>query len=63
MHAPATLPPGKSPGNHCKGDCVGPRACLEEYGEAKISCLLPGFKTWTVQPLVSRYTNYAIPAV
>ena len=59
MHTPATLPPGKSPGNHSTGSCVGPRAGLEGYGEAKIFCLPPGFKTWTVQPVVSCYTNYA----
>jgi len=67
MHNPATLPPRKSPDNHCTGGSIplqtSPRAGLEGYGEAKLFCLPPGFKTWTVQPVVSRYTNYAMPAV
>ena len=28
-HAPATLPPGKSPATHATGDWVGPTASLD----------------------------------
>ena len=55
-HAPAALPPGK-PGAHCIGGWVGPRAGLDRCGK------LPplGFDPRTVQPVASRYTDYAIP--
>jgi hypothetical protein len=29
LHAPAALPPGKRPGTHGIGGCVGPRAGLD----------------------------------
>ena len=32
-HSPATLPPG-SPGNHCEGGKVGPRAGVDEFGKS-----------------------------
>ena len=55
-HAPAALPLGKRPSTHCIGGWVGPRAGLD--GLRKISPP-PGFDPWTVQPLASRYTDYA----
>jgi hypothetical protein len=58
-HAPAALPLGKRPSTHCIGGWVGPRAGLD--GLRKISPP-PGFDPWTVQPLASCYTDYAIPA-
>jgi hypothetical protein len=58
-HAPAALPPGKRPGTHCTGGWVGPRAGLDGCGKSRLS---PGFDHWTVQPVASRYTDYAIPA-
>jgi hypothetical protein len=33
-HAPAALPPGKRPGNHCVGRWVGPRAGLDGCGKS-----------------------------
>jgi hypothetical protein len=33
-HAPADLPPGKRPGTHCIGGCVGPRAGLDGCGKS-----------------------------
>ena len=38
-HAPADLPPGKSPGAHRTGGTVGPMAGLDGYGEDKTSYL------------------------
>jgi hypothetical protein len=60
LHAPAALPPGKRPGTHCIGDWVDPRAGLDGCEK----CLphresIPGP---SVQPVASRYTDYAIPA-
>ena len=33
-HAPAAVPPGKGPGTHCVGGCVGPRAGLDGCGKS-----------------------------
>jgi hypothetical protein len=57
-HAPAALPPGKTwyPLYRWLG---GPDNRSEQV--RKIS-LPPGFDPRTVQPVVSRYTDYAIPA-
>jgi len=57
-HVPAALPPGKSPGTHCIGSWVGPRASLDGCGKSRT---LPGFDPRTVQPVASRYTDWAIP--
>jgi len=38
---------------------VGPRAGLDECEKP---CPPPGFYPWTVQPVVSRYTDRVIPA-
>jgi len=45
--------PGKKPGTPRIGDCMDPRAGLDECGK---SPLLPGF-----EPETSRHTDYAIP--
>ena len=50
-----SLPPGKTR-THCAGGWVGPRAGLDRCG--KISPP-PGFDPWTVQPVTSRYSEYA----
>ena len=34
-HASAALPPGNSPGTHCIGDWVGPRAGLDGCGKSR----------------------------
>ena len=50
--------PQERPGTHCTGGWVGTRAGLDRCG---ISCsTAPGFDPQTVQPVVSRYTNWAI---
>jgi len=49
-----TLPPER-PGTHCTGGWVGPRAVLEGR---KISST-PRFDPRTVQPVASRYTDWA----
>jgi hypothetical protein len=59
IHAAAALPPGKRPGTHCIGGLVGPRAGLDGCGKSRPP---PGFDPRTVQPVASRYTDYAIPA-
>ena len=59
LHAPAALPPGKSPGTHCIRGWVGPRVGLDGWEESRPP---PGFDPRTVQPVASSYTNWAIPA-
>ena len=34
-HAPAALPPGKTPGNHNIGGSVGPRTGLDGCGKSR----------------------------
>ena len=55
LRAPAALPP-KRPGTHCTGGWVGPRAGLD--GCVKY-CPPPRFDPRTIQPVASRYTDYA----
>jgi hypothetical protein len=57
FRAPAALPPGKkSPGAHCVGGWVGPRAVLEFREKRKF--LAPvGNITPPVQPVARRYTD------
>jgi hypothetical protein len=50
--------PWERPGTHCIGDWVGPRAGLDGCGKSRPP---PGFDPRTVQPVVSRYTDYTIP--
>ena len=58
-YAPAALPPGNRPGTHCTGGWVDPRAGLDGCGKSRPHRdSIPR----TVQPLASRYTDYAIPA-
>jgi hypothetical protein len=39
---------------------VGPKAGLDGYGKSRPP---PGFDPWTVKPVASRYTYWAIPAL
>ena len=55
-HAAAAVPPGRF-GTHCFGSWVGSRASLDGCGKFRPSS---GFDPWTVQPVVSRYTDCAI---
>ena len=55
-HAPAALYPRERTGTHCTGGCVGPRAGLDRCGKSRPP---PGFDPQTVQPIASRYTDYA----
>jgi hypothetical protein len=51
----------KKPGTLCKGGWAGPWTGLDCYGKRK--CLAPvGFELRTVQPVASRYNDWAIPA-
>ena len=60
-HAPAALPAWKRPGARCTRGLVGLGSGLDGCGKS-----LPphpvGFEPITVQPLASRYTDYAIPS-
>ena len=58
--APPALPPGDSPGTHCRGGWVGPRANLYGYGEWKTSCPHREVRPRTVQPVARCYTDYAL---
>ena len=58
-HAPAALPSGKRTGTQCIGGGVGPRAGLDGWGKSRPPL---GFNPRTVQPVASRYTDYAILA-
>ena len=58
-HSPAAFPLGKRPGIPCTGGWVGLRAGLDGCGKSRPP---PGFDPRTVQPVASRYTDYAIPA-
>ena len=44
---------------HCTGGWVGPRARMDRCGNCRPP---PGFDPRTVQPVSSRYTDWAIPA-
>jgi hypothetical protein len=65
LHAPAALPPGKRPGTHFIGGWVDPRAGLDDMEKWKFFNL-PGLDLpplLVVQPVASRYTDWAIPAL
>jgi hypothetical protein len=51
--------PGERHGTHSIGGWVGPRDGLDGCGNSRPP---PGFDPRTVQPVASRYTDYAIPA-
>jgi hypothetical protein len=59
LHAPAALPPGKRPGTHFTGGWVGPQG---RSGRVRKISPPPGFDPRTVQPVASRYADWAIPA-
>ena len=48
--------PGERPGTHCTGGWVGPRG---RSGQVQKIPSPPGFDPRTVQPVASRYTDYA----
>jgi hypothetical protein len=59
LHTPAALPPGKRPRYPLYRRLGGPQGRSE-----RVRKILPppGFDPQTVQPVASRYTNYATPA-
>jgi hypothetical protein len=64
LHVPAASPPGRSPGTHFIEGWVDPRAGLDDMEKWKF-LTLPGLELvplLVVQPVVSRYTDWAIPA-
>jgi hypothetical protein len=50
-----SIPPERL-GTHCTGGWVGPRASLNRCGKSRLP---PEFDPRTVQPVASRYTDYA----
>jgi hypothetical protein len=65
LHAPAALPPGKSPGTHFIGGWVDPTAGLDDMEKWKLFTL-PGLELplpLVVKPVASLYSDWAIPAV
>jgi hypothetical protein len=64
LHAHAALPPGKSPRYPFYRRLGGPQSRSARYEEVKMFTL-PGFELplpLVVQPVASRYTDWAIPA-
>ena len=53
------LYPQEELGTHCIRGWVGPRTVTEGCGKSRPS---PGFDPRSVQPLASRYTDWAVPA-
>jgi len=58
-HAPSALPPGKTRYPFI-GGWVDPKAGLDGCGKSRSP---PGFDSQNVQPVVSRYSGWAIPAL
>ena len=56
---PEPLYPRERPSTHYIGGWVDPRAVLDNCGKSRPP---PGFDPRTAQPVVSRYTDCAIPA-
>jgi hypothetical protein len=64
LHVPAALPPGKNLRYPCYRRLGGPQSRAGRYGEVK-NFTLPGLEPplpLVVQPVASRYTDYATPA-
>ena len=57
---PWPLYPQKWPGTYCIRGWVGPRG-----RSGQVRQILPplGFNRWTIQPVASHYTDYAVPAL
>jgi hypothetical protein len=64
LHAPAALPLENLSNIYWKRGWVSPRAGLESSKKRNISCLVQesNLDLPAVQPLASRYTDWAIPA-
>jgi hypothetical protein len=65
LQAPAALRPGKGPRYPFYRRLGGPQSRSGRYGEVKIFFTVPGFElplSLVVQPVASRYTDWAIPA-
>jgi hypothetical protein len=65
-YAPAALCPGeRTPGTHCTGGWVGPRAGLDTEDRGKILCLCRESNPDrpVVQPVARHYTDWATPVL
>jgi hypothetical protein len=65
LHAPAALPPRKSPRypRDIRLGGGGPRAGLDAGAKRKKSLLLPGIEFWLSSPKLSHYTDWATKAL
>ena len=59
-HASSVSPPRKRYGTHCTGGWVGPSVIFWTAAE---NVTLTGFDPRTVQPVASRYTDWATPPI
>jgi hypothetical protein len=59
-HVPAPFYPRERPGTHCTGGWVG--GPQDRSVQVRKISTPPGFDPQTVQPVASRYTDWAIPA-
>jgi hypothetical protein len=62
LHAPAALPPRKSPGTHWIGGWVGPRSSLELQSKEK-SFAPAGNQTPTIQLIAHCYTDWGMQMI
>jgi len=60
QHHASAVYPRERPGTHCIGGWVGPRGGLDGCRKSRRP---PGFDPRIVQPVVSRNTDWAIPAL
>jgi hypothetical protein len=58
-HVPADLLSKKSPGTNPTGGWLVPRAGMGGCGEEKVLWLHRGFEPHTLEPVTSRYVDYA----
>jgi hypothetical protein len=56
------MPGERAPGTHWTGGWVDPRTGLDDVKKRKF-LTLPGLEPSVVQPVASRYADYAIPAL
>jgi hypothetical protein len=63
LHVPATLFPGKEGSKPLHRGLGGPQSRPRHFGEERHVFLLPKFEVLTIQPVGSRYTDYATRCV
>ena len=61
-HTPAALLLGKSSSTHGNGGWLSPQGQSGQIRKGENPLFPQGFEPWTIKPIGSHYTNYAIPA-